>query len=175
MKVGSKAPRVDGVEKVTGQARFTGDLNLAGLLEVKVLRSPFPHAIIERIDTSKAAALAGVAAILTRDDLGDINPFYGNCLRDRSLVALDRVRFVGEPVAVVAADDALIAEEALSLIDVRYTELPCLATVEDALAPGAALLHEGLAGTGEFHDIATVGAAMKPNVCHYEYFERGDI
>ena len=64
--------------------------------------------------------------MLTRDDLKDIDPYYGNCLRDRAIVAMDRVRFVGEPVAVVAAEDALIAEEALALIDVQYKELPCV-------------------------------------------------
>jgi CO/xanthine dehydrogenase Mo-binding subunit len=175
MAFASKAARVDGVEKVTGEAKYTGDLNLPGLLEAKVLRSPLPHARIESINIERAAALSGVAAILIRDDVKDINPFYGNCLRDRPLVALDRVRFVGEPVAVVASEDPLIAEQALSLIDVRYEELTCLATVADALAPGAPLLHENFADTGEFHDIATVGNAMKPNVCHYEYFERGDI
>ena len=172
---GQKASRVDGFDKVTGEAKYTGDLNLPCLLEAKVLRSPFPHARIESINTEKAAALSGVVAILTRDDLEDINPFYGNCLRDRPLVALDKVRFVGEPVAVVAAEDPLIAEEALALIDVRYHELPCLGTVEDALAAGAPLVHESTAGTGEFHDIATVGAVMKPNVCHYEFYERGDV
>jgi CO/xanthine dehydrogenase Mo-binding subunit len=175
MAFANKASRVDGFEKVTGEAKYTGDLNLPGLLEAKVLRSPFPHARIESINTEKAAARSGVVAILTREDVKDINPFYGNCLRDRPLVALDIVRFVGEPVAVVAAENPSIAEEALSLIEVRYQELPCLATVEDALAPGAPLLHEGMAGAGEFHDIATVGEAMKPNVCHHEFFERGDV
>ena len=172
---GQKASRVDGFDKVTGEAKYTGDLNLPGLLQAKVLRSPFPHARIESINTEKAAALSGVVAILTRDDLKDINPFYGNCLRDRPLVALDKVRFVGEPVAVVAAEDLLIAEEALALIDVRYHELPCLGTVEDALAAGAPLVHESTASTGEFHDIATVGAVMNPNVCHHEFFERGNV
>src|SRR5918995_4087369 len=171
----NKASRVDGFDKVTGEAKYTGDLNLPGLLEAKVLRSPFPHARIESINTEKAAARSGVVAILTRDDVKDINPFYGNCLRDRPLVALDTVRFVGEPVAVVAAEDPLIAEEALALIDVRYKELPGFATVEDALPPGAPFAHKSTAGTGEFHDIATVGAVMKPNVCHHEFFERGDV
>ena len=143
----SKAARVDGVEKVTGEAKYTGDLDLPGLLEARVLRSPLPHARIESINIERAAALSGVAAILTRDDVNDINPFYGNCLRDRPLIALDRVRFVGEPVAVVAAEDPLIAEQA----------------------------HENTADTGEFHDIANVGGVMKSNVCHYENFERGDI
>ena len=104
MVVDNKAFRVDGFEKVTGEAKYTGDLNLPGLLEAKVLRSPFPHARVESISTEKAAALSGVVAILTREDVKDINPFYGNCLRDRALVALDKVRFVGEPVAVVAAE-----------------------------------------------------------------------
>ena len=93
------------------------------MLEAKVLRSPLPHALIESIDTSKAESFPGVIAILTREDLKDIDPYYGNCLRDRAVVATDRVRFVGEPVAVVAAENALVAEEALSLIDVQYREL----------------------------------------------------
>ena len=142
MAVGDSAFRVDGIEKVTGQAKFTGDLSFPDLLEAKILRSPMPHAVVESIDIGKAEALPGVCAVLTRADLTEIDPFYGNCLRDRPLLALDRVRFVGEPVAVVAAVDALTAEAALELIDVRYRELPCLATVEDALAEGAVLLHD---------------------------------
>ncbi len=175
MAVGTSVFRVDGIEKVTGQANFTGDLSFADLLEAKILRSPLPHAVIESIDIENAEALPGVCAVLTRADLKEIDPFYGNCLRDRPLLALDRVRFVGEPVAVVAAKDALTAEEALSLIDVRYRELPCLATVEDALAEGAVLLHNNVAGIGEFHDLASVGVATGPNVCHHEHYEKGDI
>ncbi len=154
MIVGASIPRIDGVEKVTGAAKFTGDLAMPGLLEAKVLRSPLPHALIESIDTSKAGALPGVVAILTRDDLKDIDPYYGNCLRDRAVVAIDRVRFVGEPVAVVAAEDALTAEEALSLIDVRYQELLCVADIDAALADGAPRLHDHMARSGEFHDVS---------------------
>jgi CO/xanthine dehydrogenase Mo-binding subunit len=175
MAVGANALRVDGIEKVTGQAKFTGDLSFPDLLEAKILRSPLPHAIIESIEVGKAAAMPGVRAILTRADLKDIDPFYGNCLRDRPIVALDCVRFVGEPVAVVAAENASSAEEALSLIDVRYRELPCLATVEDALGAGAPLLHESVAGVGDFHDIIDLGTLTKPNVCHHEHYEKGDI
>ena len=175
MAVGANAFRVDGIEKVTGQAKFTGDLSFPDLLEAKVLRSPLPHAIVESIEVSKAEALPGVYAVLTRSDLKEIDPFYGNCLRDRPILALDRVRFVGEPVAVVAAEDAACAEEALSLIDVGYRELPCLATVEDALAPEAPLLHDRVAGVGEFHDIVGLGDVTRPNVCHHEHYEKGDI
>lgn len=172
---GASIPRLDAVDKVTGQAKFTGDLNFPGMLEVKVLRSPFPHAAIESIDTTECQRLPGVVAVLTRDDLRDIDPFYGNCLRDRPLVAQDRVRFVGEPVAAVAAETGLAAEEAVSLIQVNYCELPCLSTMEEALAPGAPLLHDGVVGIGEFHDIAGLGAQQRPNVCHHEKYEKGDV
>jgi len=174
MTVGTSVPRVDGVEKVTGAAKFTGDLSMPDMLEAKVLRSPFPHAKITAIDGSKAEALPGVVAVLTREDLKDIDPYYGNCLRDRAIVALDRVRFVGEPVAVVAAEDGLIAEAALALIDVRYEELPCVADMDAARAEGAPLLHEDLAGAGEFHDVAGVGERFGGNICHREYFLKGD-
>jgi CO/xanthine dehydrogenase Mo-binding subunit len=175
MIVGTNTARVDGVEKVTGRAQFTGDLNLPELLEAKVLRSPFPHALIESIDTARAEKLPGVMAVLTRADVQDINPFYGNCLRDRPLVALEKVRFVGEPVAVAAAENGMIAEEALSLIDVHYRELPCVATIDDALADHAPLVHESAAGVGEFHEVVGLGCDPRPNVCHYEGYKHGDI
>jgi CO/xanthine dehydrogenase Mo-binding subunit len=172
--VGHNTRRLDAVEKVTGEAKYTGDLALPGLLEGKVLRSIFPHALIESIDTHKAEALDGVVAVLTRDDLKDIDPYYGHCLRDRPLIAIDRVRYIGEPVAVLAAENRETAEEALALIDVRYKELPCLARVEEALAEGAPLLHVNVAGVGEFHEMGGVGEQMKSNVCHHEHFTKGD-
>jgi CO/xanthine dehydrogenase Mo-binding subunit len=174
MAVGVSVPRVDGVEKVTGAAKFTGDISFAGLLEAKVLRSPLPHAEIVAIDASKAEALPGVIAVLTREDLKDVDPYYGNCLRDRAIVGIERVRFVGEPVAVVAAEDALIADEALTLIDVHYKELPCVPDIDAARAEGAPLLHENMAGAGEFHDVAGVGERFGGNICHREQFVKGD-
>ena len=172
--IGSNVRRVDGVDKVTGAAKFTGDLAFADLLEAKVLRSPLAHAKIVSIDSSKAAALPGVAAILTRDDLGDIDPYYGNCLRDRAVVATDKVRFVGEPVAVLAAESALIAEAALALIDVQYQELPCVGDIDAAQAEGAPLVHERESGAGEFHDVAGVGETFGGNICHREQFIKGN-
>ncbi len=174
MTIGVSIPRIDGVEKVTGAAKFTGDLAIPAMLEAKVLRSALPHASIESIDTRQAESLRGVIAVLTRDDLKDIDPYYGNCLRDRAVVATDRVRFVGEPVAVVAAEDGLTAEEALALIDVRYQELPCVADIDAAMAEGAPLLHEQQSGTGEFHDVAGVGETFGGNICHRERFVKGD-
>jgi len=174
MTVGAATPRIDGVEKVTGAAKYTGDLAFADILEAKVLRSPFPHARILSIDTRRAAALPGVAAILSRDDLQDIDPYYGNCLRDRAVVATDKVRFVGEPVAVVAAESGLIAEAALALIDVDYQELPCVGDIDAARAEGAPLLHESQSGAGEFHDVAGVGETFGGNICHRERFVKGN-
>ena len=174
MAVGVSAPRIDGVEKVTGTAKFTGDLAMPGLVEARVLRSPLPHAEIESIDAAKAESLPGVIAVLTRDDLHDIDPYYGNCLRDRAIVATDRVRFVGEPVAVVAAENGSIAEEALELIDVRYKELASVADIDAARGEGAPLLHPQLAAAGEFHDVAGVGEQFGGNICHRETFVKGD-
>ena len=174
MTIGISVPRVDGVEKVTGAAKFTGDLAIAGMLEAKVLRSSLPHAVIESIDITKALSVPGVVAILTRDDLTDIDPYYGNCLRDRAVVAIDKVRFVGEPIAVVAAESGLDAEEALSLIDVRYRELLCVPDIDAALAEGAPLLHEQQSGVGEFHEVAGVGESFGANICHRERFVKGD-
>ena len=174
MTIGISVPRVDGVEKVTGAAKFTGDLAIAGMLEAKVLRSSLPHAVIESIDITKALSVPGVVAILTRDDLTDIDPYYGNCLRDRAVVAINKVRFVGEPIAVVAAESGLEAEQALSLIDVRYRELPCVPDIDAALAEGAPLLHEQQSGAGEFHEVAGVGESFGANICHRERFVKGD-
>src|SRR5689334_2536851 len=174
MSIGISVPRVDGIEKVTGAAKFTGDLVIPEMLEAKVLRSPVPHAVIESINISKAQSQPGVVAILTRDDLSDIDPYYGNCLRDRAIVATDKVRFVGEPVAVVAAEDARAAAEALSLIQVQYRELPCVADIDAALAKGAPLLHERQSGAGEFHELAGVGENFGGNICYREYFVKGD-
>jgi len=174
MTIGISVPRVDGVEKVTGAAKFTGDLAIAGMLEAKVLRSSLPHAVIESIDITKALSIPGVVAILTRDDLTDIDPYYGNCLRDRAVVAIDKVRFVGEPIAVVAAESGLEAEQALSLIDVRYRELPCVPDIDAALAEGAPLLHEQQSGAGEFHEVTGVGESFGANICHRERFVKGD-
>jgi len=174
MIIGSNVARIDGIEKVTGAAQFTGDLGFPDLLEAKILRSPLPHALIESIDIGKAEALAGVVAVLTREDLRDMDPLYGNCLRDRAVVAIDRVRFVGEPVAVVAAEQPSIAEEALALIDVRYKELPCVSDIDAAMAEGAPILHENQPGSGEFHDVAAVGQQFGGNICHRECFVKGD-
>ena len=125
---------------------FVLDLELPGMLHTRILRSPYAHANVLRVDASRAAALPGVKAVLTRDDLvdrPDVFPTYGLFIRDQPVVAIDRVRHVGDPVAAVAAVDERTAEEAIHLIEVDYEPLPAVFDVEEALAEGAPILHPG--------------------------------
>src|SRR5918993_119219 len=153
--VGQSVARVDGIEKVTGQAKFLGDLAVPGMLHGKVLRSSYPHARIVSIDSSKAEALEGVAAVLTNADIADLNAIYSG----RPVIAMNKVRYIGEPVAAVAAVDQATAEQAAALIEVQYEELPVAVGIDRARAPGAALIHEG----------------RSDNICSHESVVRSDI
>ena len=130
--------RADGRLKLAGQAEFTGDIRLPGMLYGAVLHSPVAHARITAIDTSAAEKLGGVVAILLAEDLSDLDPYYGHALRDRPVVAIGKVRFTGEPVAVVAAETQAAADAAVAHIDVEYDELPVAASLDAALAQGSA-------------------------------------
>ncbi len=139
---GTNAHRVDSIEKVTGKAVYTGDLQLPGMAHAKILRSPVAHAKLVKVDVSKARELAGVVATLSRDDIKGFNYKYGATYKDQSIVAVDKVRYVGDPVAAVLADDPATAEQALELIEVEYEELPKVTNIEEATAPGAIQRHE---------------------------------
>ncbi len=140
--VGSNTPRVDGNAKVSGAAQYTGDIELPGMLHAKALRSPHPHALLVSIDASKAAALPGVVAVVTRDDLEGLNPHYGAVVEDQPVLAMDRVRCVGDIVAAVAAEERDIAEEAVELIEVEYEPLPAVFDVVEAAQVEAPIIHE---------------------------------
>ncbi len=146
--VGHSVARVDGLEKVTGQAKFVGDLAVPGMLYGKILRSIFPHARIRSIDVSRAEALPGVVAVLTAADIGDLNPIYNG----RPVIAMDKVRYIGEPVAAVAAEDLATAEQALSLIQVDFEELPAAVGIGAAIKPGAPLVHDDKPGNIGTHE-----------------------
>ena len=135
--VGRRGPNIDAIERVTGQAKYTGDIELPGMLVARVLRSPHAHARVTAIDTSKAEALPGVMAVLTHRDAPKV-VIWGH----RQYVLNDRVRFVGEAVAAVAAVDVQTAERALRLIDVRYEPLPFVLDPEEAMKPDAPQLFE---------------------------------
>jgi len=137
--VGKPVPRADAAEKVTGRARYTADVNLPGTLWGKALLSPYPHARIARMDTTAAGKLPGVHAVLTGEDVR--GHLYGRVIKDVPVLAVDRVRFVGDRVAAVAADDEDVAQAALDLIEVEYEELPAVFEPVEAMAPGAPILH----------------------------------
>ncbi|HEX6174762.1 MAG TPA: hypothetical protein VF089_12165, partial [Candidatus Binatia bacterium] len=146
--IGRPEPRSDGAEKVTGKAVYTVDVDLPGMAHAKVLRSPYPHARIGRVDSSKADRLPGVYAVITKEDQRELGMF-GAAYKDQTIVAVDKVRYVGDPVAAVAAVDEATAEEALGLIDVEYQEVPAVSSLEEALAPGATLVHDSASLGGE--------------------------
>lgn len=130
--IGKSVPKIDALEKVTGQAKYTTDVYLPHMLHAKILRSPHAHAKITNIDISKAKKLPGVRVIATGKDAPEEKLY---ALRDRYVIARDIVRFVGEPVAAVAADSCEIAEEALNLIDVDYEVMPAVFDPEEAMKP----------------------------------------
>ncbi len=174
---GLPAPRLDGVEKVTGKAFYTGDVELRGMGFAKILRSPLPHARLIRINTRKAESLPGVYTVLTRDDIKGLNYLYGATYKDQSIVAVDKVRYSGDPVAAALAVDEATAEEALALIDVEYEERPFVTNIEEAIAPGAPLVHEGESVKTELRG-SRYGAPGKfrgTNVCYYFGYNRGDV
>jgi xanthine dehydrogenase molybdenum-binding subunit len=133
--VGKSTPRIDAYERVTGQAQYTGDLQLPGMLYARVLRSPHPHAKIISIDTSKAEKLPGVKAVIHHGNAQI--PWSSGGHTHRRFIFNNPVRFVGDPVAAVAAADRHIAEEALGLIEIKYEKLPHVLDPNEALKPDA--------------------------------------
>ena len=176
--VGTRPLRPDGVDKVTGRARYAADYNLPGQLIGKVLRSPHAHARIKSIDTSKAAALPGVKALVTRDDFADMPVEYAAAgeltinFRDvtRNMMAREKVFYDGHPVAAVAATSASIAREALKLIKVEYEVLPHVIDVLEAMKPDAPLLHEH-----QFTDGVTPKPDKPSNVAKRMVFALGSL
>ncbi|MBI2754957.1 MAG: aldehyde oxidase, partial [Betaproteobacteria bacterium] len=140
--VGKPLPRVDAREKVTGAASYAADIRLPGMLCGRILRSPLPHARIASVDTSHAEQLKGVHAVLTGRDITGLRVAFVDTPKypaDEPPFALDRVRYIGDEVAAVAAVDDATAAEALSLIRVEYEKLPAVFSAADALKPGAPL------------------------------------
>src|SRR5260370_4744289 len=176
--VGTRQIRTDGMDKVTGRARFGADFNLPGQLIGRVLRSPHPHARIVSIDTSKAEALPGVKAVITREDFGDQPSEFipaGEMMMNykdvvRNVMAREKALYEGHAVAAVAATSTAIARRALKLIDVKYEVLPHVIDVVLAMRPDAPLLHD---------DLFTVGVEPKPekpsNIATRAEIKAGDV
>jgi len=140
--IGKNVPQLDGRAKITGGARFTDDLKLEGLLCGKLLRSPHAHARILNIDTSRAEKLKGVRAVITGHNTAGVKYGIFTFTRDQYFLPTDKVRYIGEEVAAVAAVDEGVAEEALDLIRVEYEPLPAVFDLEEAMRPGAPRIHD---------------------------------
>jgi CO/xanthine dehydrogenase Mo-binding subunit len=153
--VGKRTPRPDGVDKVNGSAQYAADFNMPGMVWGKVLRSPHAHALIKKIDTSKAEKLQGVLAVMTGDDLPLLPldqplPQGPNDIRwiARGCMAREKILYAGHPVAAVAAISQSVAAAALDLIEVDYDVLPAVTDVDEAMAPDAPILHDWLKSDG---------------------------
>ena len=152
--VNHSVARVDGRAKVTGKALYTGDLTLPRMCHAKVVRSTRAHALLLSIDAAEALAIPGVVAVLTGDDLAGLNrQRYGHAIADHPVVALEKVRYVGEPVAVVIAEDERTAQEAARLVRIEYQPLPAAMNVEEAIAEDAALIHSEPYSEGAFSGV----------------------
>ena len=140
--IGKRVPKVDVWGKVTGETRYTDDLQLPRMAFGKLLRSPHPHALIKRIDTSRAKALPGVYAVITGHDLPPVKFGILPVSQDEEALCTEKVRYVGDAVAAVAAVDEETAERACRLIDVEYEPLPALMSVEESLSHPEVRIHE---------------------------------
>jgi CO/xanthine dehydrogenase Mo-binding subunit len=167
--VGKSYTRIDGKAKITGAAQFTDDLDFgANLLYAAIVESPHPHAIIKKIDTSKAAKLPGVVKVITGKDF----PYqFGLYMHDRYIFAQDRVRFVGEQVAAVIARNPRVARQAIKLVKVVYDILPPVMTVDEALASKPTLIHPKL---GDYTHVPWFFPKAKTNIAHWRKVRKGD-
>ncbi len=168
--IGDSVPRVDAREKVVGSALFADDLQFGpGLLYARVKRSPHPHALIKHIDTSKARLLPGVKAVVTGADYPGMIGLY---LTDRYIFCRDRVRYVGDPVAGVAAASEDIAEKAIDLIEVEYEPLPGVFDPEYGASPDAPLLHPDL---GKYEVANFIFPEPGTNISNHFRIRKGDV
>ena len=167
--VGKSIPRVDAFEKATGQAIYGDDLKFSNMLYGKVLRSRYAHAKILNIDVTRAKKLFGVKAVVIGKDIPVLG---GEALMDYPFLAIDKVRYVGEPVASVAATDEKIAQEAIDLIEVEYEELPYVLDPLRAMESGAPLIHENL---HLYQHIPIIKPVKGSNICHHVQFLKGNV
>lgn len=168
--IGKYLPRGDSKKKARGETTYGSDMKLPGMLYGKILRSPYAHAKILRLDVTKAKKVPGVEAVVTGKDVSSYR--YGNSIEDQPFLAVSKVRYVGEPVAAVAAIDERAAEEALELIEVEYSELPSVFDVEEAIKQDAPLIHEKMA---DYKCVLLCKPIRGTNICNHMKVLKGDV
>jgi len=166
--LGASIPRLEAPDKAAGTARYVDDIALPGMLHAAIAQSPHAHARILSYDVTRARAIPGVRAVVTGADIPGLRT--GGMLKDETMLAVGKVRYVGEPVAAVAARDPETAELAARLIDVRYELLPAVLSIDAALAPGAPLLHENLASY-----VSAMNGNSRGNVIWDSVLAEGDV
>lgn len=169
-RIGVDTLRKDAWEKVTGRAKYTGDTITADVLHTRLLTSPYSHALIKNIDTTKALKSCGVKAVITGENL----PFLtGSMICDRPIIAREKVRYFGEPVAVVVANSEEEAMRAVHLIEVDYEKLPVVNSIKDAITPEGTLVHRDL---GRYYYPGThIYPKSDSNVMDHVKIRKGDI
>jgi CO/xanthine dehydrogenase Mo-binding subunit len=173
--IGESIRRLDGTAKVTGAARYTVDLQVPGMAHAWLVRSPYPHARIRSIDRAAAVRHPGVVAVVAAEDLPDVDLVYGHAVADHPLIASGKVRFAGEPVVGVVAEDRVSAAEAAALVHVEYEPLPFVTEVEDALAPDAPIIHEVPGRQRPHRGFHEDIERSHPNVCSFSRQHWGDV
>ena len=173
--IGQSIPRLESNDKATGRADYIHTMRLPGMLHAKVFRSDTPHGRILSIDTADAAALPGVYGVYTGEDILKVMPvpYYGPAFHDQPILALEKVRYVGEPVAVVLAEDPHVAEEAAQLIYAEYEELPAVYDEVEAMT-SEAIVHEELKPAGMFPDLKHLVGRRDTNVALDYHLRRGE-
>jgi len=175
-QVGRSLPRLEARDKVTGRAEYTHTMRLPGMLHAKIFRSTVAHGRIRSIDTSAAKNVPGVHRVVTSEDVRKVipAPYYGPAFHDQPILAIDKVHYVGEPVAVVLAADPHVAEEAAQLIVAEYEELPAIFDEVEA-ADNKTLVHEELKPAGTFADLKHLKGRKGTNIALDFKLRRGDV
>lgn len=163
--VGQRVVRTDAVEKVTGAAVYTTDLSVPGMTHAVLVRSPVPHGLLRGVDVSAVLEHPGVVATLVGAEIAHLEPYFGEWVLDQPPLAIDKVRFIGEPVVGIVAETERAAVEAAELVELDIEPLPTLADVDAALASTDVAIHP---------DRASADAEL-PNVCYRAEFEHGDV
>src|SRR5437762_13019875 len=174
-QVGRSLQRLGSWLKVTGRAEYVHNLRLPGMLYGRIFRSSVAHGRIRRLDVSVAQAVGGVHRVVTAADLKEIvpDPFYGPAFHDQPVLAVDKVRYVGEPVAVVLASDPHVAEEAVHLMTAEYGELPAVYDEVEAMT-SKAIVHDALKPAGTFPDLKHLKGVKNTNVALDFRLRHGD-
>ena len=175
-QIGRSLPRLEAREKVSGRAEYTHNLSLPGMLHGKIFRSTVAHGRIKSIDTSEAKKIPGVFRVITADDIKTVipHPYYGPAFHDQPILAIDKVRFVGEPVAVVLAADPHVAEQAVQAITAEYEELPAVYDEVEAVT-SPVHVHDELKPAGTFADLKHLKGAKNTNVALDFKLRKGDV